>query len=229
MWVGNLFPCNFFSLLKVPLNFHPILCFPSCCLLWSLDLAAALVLERGGLYFPRAVQQPVRDEAQLVWSWERPARQENALSPDGVYPGLNGTAWLIQVFLASLSRLGDRAPTEWFTCCANLVGNGENCRGRTVALVRERISFVSRENWLRMIQLWAAFTHLGKQKATPAALRMPQNTWRLFPDKFTFLPSLGNTEEYWNLFWNGGWHLESPPVWPLGVLWSIIVEMEEKG
>jgi len=81
-------------------------------LLWPLNPAAALVLEGGGSYFPRAVQQPVRDDAQHVCSWERSAEQENAISRDGVYPELHRTASLVRVCLASLSPLEERAPTE---------------------------------------------------------------------------------------------------------------------
>lgn len=70
------------------------------------------MLQGGGLYFPRAVQQPFGDEAQCVCSWERPARQENTRSPDQVYPGLHRPEWLVQVSLAVLSPSGERAPAE---------------------------------------------------------------------------------------------------------------------
>lgn len=62
----------------------------------------------------------------------RPARQENALAPDGVYPGLHGT-----MCLRLFGKLGERAPAEWSMCCVNLVGNRENFWGHIVALVRQ--------------------------------------------------------------------------------------------
>lgn len=53
------------------------------------------MLQGGGLCFPRAMQQPFGDEAQCVCSQERPARQENTLSPDQVSPGLHRPGWLV--------------------------------------------------------------------------------------------------------------------------------------
>lgn len=86
------------------------------------------MLQGGGLCFPRAMQQPFGDEAQCVCSQERPARQENTLSPDQVSPGLH--------------RLDGLSESPWQSChqlerehslndphAVSVQGDGENCQG----------------------------------------------------------------------------------------------------
>lgn len=150
MWVGNLFPCKFVFFFKGAPEFPPNSLLSFLLLVMVSQPSSSPGARGRRLVLPKGC-------AAACWGWstacvflERPARQENALSPDGAYPRLHRTAWLVRVSLASLSPLGERAPTEWCACFANLVGNGENCWGHTVVLVREITSFQAEKiDWER--------------------------------------------------------------------------------